>query len=212
MSRDYFNSGGGTAASAVSVAFGPIGAIDVFAAIAAIAAIAAKVKIPLVLLGLSLSAATAAAAQAEQLQSRTQNGFTATAAIVGDSDWASKWSKPGQIVPDFDLVQQINIDRSATLLIFFSNPSRDKANIRVSCEMEIRDIENEVVGRLDPRLCLADSPSAEEADVYLFPDMELTTDHATATGPLELNISVTDEVRNERITLKLDVEVDKTRK
>ncbi len=172
------------------------------------AAVVASAKMSLILLGLLLPIA----GHAEQMQSRTQKGFTATAAIVGDTDWASKWSKPDQIIPDFTLVEQINVDRNATLLIFFSNPSRDEANIRVSCDMEIRDIENEVVGRLDPRLCLAESPSSEQADVYLFPDMELTTEHATATGPLGLTISVTDEVRNERITLQLDVEVDKIRK
>lgn len=149
---------------------------------------------------------------AEQIQTRTQNGFTATAALVGDEDWISKWSKPNQMVPEFTLVEQINSERTATLLIFFSNPSREKENIRVSCDMEIRDIKNEVVGRLDPRLCLAESPSSEEADVYLFPDMELTTAHATATGPLNLIINVTDEVRNERVTLQLDVEVDKQRR
>jgi len=152
---------------------------------------------------------TSGLAQAEQIQTRTQNGFTATAALVGDADWISMWSKPNQIVPEFTPVKLIHSERSATLLIFFSNPSRKEANIRVSCDMEIRDVKNEVVARLDPRLCLAESPSDEKADVYLFPDMELTTAHATESGPLDLIINVTDEVRNERITLQLGVEVDK---
>ena len=42
--------------------------------------------------------------------------------------------------------------------------------------------------------------------------MELTTQHATASGPLELIINVTDEVRDVTVTLELDVEVDKSRR
>ena len=159
---------------------------------------------------LSLSPLNPDPAEAGQIQAGTQNGFTAAAALVGDEDWADKWSTPNRIVPDFNLVDQINAEQNATLLIFFSNPSREQENIRVSCEMEIRDIRKQVVARLDPRLCLAESPSNEDADVYLFPDMELTTEHATASGPLELIINVTDEVRDVSITLELDVEVDKS--
>ena len=161
---------------------------------------------------LSLSSLHLNPAQAGQIQTGTQSGFTAAAALVGDENWASKWSIPNRIVPDFGLVDQITTERNATLLIFFSNPSREQENIRVTCEMEIRDIRNQVVARLDPRLCLAESPSNEDADVYLFPEMELTTQHATASGPLELIINVTDEVRDVTITLELDVEVDKSRR
>jgi len=162
-------------------------------------------KLFLILLGLLVSGL----AHAGQIQTRTQNGFTATAALVGGTDWTSKWSNPDQMVPDFDLVEQINAERNATLLIFFSNPSRNQENIRVSCEMEIRDVRNQIVAQLDPRICLAESASNEEADVYLFPDMELTTAHATASGPLVLTINVTDQVSKQNIKLQLDIEVDK---
>ncbi|MEP1207624.1 MAG: hypothetical protein ABJM29_03745 [Rhizobiaceae bacterium] len=162
-------------------------------------------KLFLILLGLMVSGL----AHAGQIQTRSANGFTATAALIGDSDWAAKWSNLDQMVPDFDLIEQINEEQNATLLIFFSNPSRDQENIRVSCKMEIRDVRKQIVARLDPRICLAESASSEAADVYLFPDMELTTAHATASGPLALTISVTDEISNKSIELQLDIEVDK---
>lgn len=152
---------------------------------------------------------TASNAQAEKLQSRTQNGFTATAALVNDPDWANKWSAAPPAVPGFVLARRVAAEEPATLLIFFSNPSRQQENIQVSCDMEIRDSRRQVVGRLDPSFCLAVAPSSEEADVFLFPEMELTEDHGTTSGKLTLKIGVTDEVRKERIELLLEIDVDK---
>jgi hypothetical protein len=151
-------------------------------------------------------------AHAEKLQSRTQNGFTATAALVNDPDWASKWSAAPPVVPNFVLAQRIAREEPATLLIFFSNPSREQDNIQVSCDLEIRDSRRQIVARLDPSFCLAVAPSSEEADVYLFPEMELTEDHGSASGPLILTIGVTDEVSKQRIDLQLEIEVEKGRR
>ena len=148
-------------------------------------------------------------ALAAKLQSRTQNGFTATAALVNDPDWESKWSAVPPVVPNFVLARRITADEPATLLIFFSNPSRDQENIQVTCDMEIRDSKREIVARIDRSVCLAYLPSGEEADVFLFPEMELTEDHGSASGPLLMSIGVTDEVRNERIDLELEIEVEK---
>ena len=161
---------------------------------------------------MTLLIAASTNAYSEQIQSRTQNGFTATAALVNDPDWARQWSDQDRIVPQFKLAERIDRDQSATLLIFFSNPSRDQANIWVTCDMEIRDSRNEVVGRLNPEICVTKSPSVAVSDVYLFPDMELTTAHATRPGPMVLKIGVTDEVSKQRIELKLDIEVDKKRR
>ena len=154
-------------------------------------------------------AISASSALAAKLQSRTQNGFTATAALVNDPDWESKWSAAPPVVPNFVLARRITADEPATLLIFFSNPSRDKENIQVTCDMEIRDSRRQVVARIDPSVCLAYLPSSEEADVFLFPEMELTDDHGSASGKLLMSIGVTDEVRNERIDLELEIDVEK---
>ena len=67
----------------------------------------------------------------------------------------------------------------------------------------------QIVARIDRSVCLAYLPSGEEADVFLFPEMELTEDHGSASGPLLMTIGVTDEVRNERIDLELEIEVEK---
>ena len=147
-----------------------------------------------------------------KIQSKTQNGFTATAALVNDPDWASRWSADAGVVPEFNLAEIINAENTATLLIFFSDPSREEPNIAVSCEMEIRDSRREVVARIDPTVCLTVSSSSEEADVYLFPEMELTDAHGTRSGPLKLAIAVTDEVRKERIELNLQIDVEKKRR
>ncbi|MEP0941158.1 MAG: hypothetical protein ABJH63_17955 [Rhizobiaceae bacterium] len=156
-----------------------------------------------------IAAMLATTAHAEKLQSRTQNEFTATAALVNDPDWASKWSAAPPVVPNFVLARSVTRDEPATLLIFFSNPSRQQDNIQVTCEMEIRDSRRQVVARIDPTICLAYVPSSEEAEVFLFPEMELTEDHGSASGPLTLTIGVTDEVRQERIDLQLEIEVEK---
>lgn len=156
-----------------------------------------------------VGALCASTAWAAKLQSRTQNGFTATAALVNDPDWASKWSAAPPVVPNFVLARRITAEEPATLLIFFSNPSRDQENIQVTCDMEIRDSKRQIVARIDPSVCLAYLPSSEEADVFLFPEMELTEDHGSASGKLLMSIGVTDEVRKERIELELEIDVEK---
>ena len=160
-----------------------------------------------------LSAAiSTSAVYAEKLQSRAQNSFTATAVLVNDPEGESKWSAPPPVVPNFILARRVAKDEPATLLVFFSNSSREQENIQVSCDMEIRDSRRQVVARLDPSFCLAVAPSSKEADVYLFPEMKLTEDHGTASGPLTLTIGVTDEVCQERIDLVLDIEVEEGRR
>lgn len=161
----------------------------------------------LILLGLTATNE----AFAEQLQSQTLQGFSASAALVNDPQWEEKWSASEPVVPHFDLAQSVTRDQPATLLIFFSNPDIKEQAIFVSCDLEIRDARRVLVGRLVPEICFTKNATEESADVYLFPSMELTAAHATASGPMTVSIGITDENRNQRISLTLDILVDKSR-
>jgi hypothetical protein len=149
-------------------------------------------------------------AMAEQIQSQILQGFTASAALVNDPQWEEKWSQSEPVVPQFDLAQAVRHEQPATLLIFFSNPQIKDESIWVSCDLEIRDARNALVGKLIPEICFTRTPAEGPADVYLFPSMELTAAHTTISGLMTVTVGITDENRGQRIELMLDILVDKS--
>ena len=155
--------------------------------------------------------ATLAMAQSEArvetrpVLSKTTKGFTASAALVNDPDWAQKWANSYSTTPAFIPAKELTPDQPATLLIYFSDPLEKNGEINVSCDVEIRDAGRNVVGRLTPEHCVTRMSAAEAGDVFLFPVMELTHLHVTTPGLLTLEIGITDENREHRIPLSLTI-------
>lgn len=148
-------------------------------------------------------------AHAEQFQSQTRQGFVASAALTDDPQWPEKLAQSGKSTPPFDLAERITEDQPATLLIYFSNPMVRDGIVDVSCTMEMRDARRQVVGRLKPKTCFTRTKAGEPEDVYMFPTMELTAAHVTVSGPLAIEIGITDENRGQELQLSLTIPVDK---
>lgn len=144
---------------------------------------------------------------AQQYQSQERQGFLVTAALTNDPQWSQKMTQAS--VAQFDLASKITQEQPATMLIYFSNPLVRDGKISVTCTMEMRDSRRKVVGRLRPRNCFNDGPAGRAEDIYLFPVMELTSAHGTTSGPVSIEIGVTDEFRQQTVELSLTISVEK---
>jgi hypothetical protein len=69
---------------------------------------------------------------------KSVNGFGAWVLVTADSDWATKWNTPSDVVPHFTDVKSLARGQHAFVLIFFANPSVSRSGeADITCDIDV---------------------------------------------------------------------------
>ncbi len=140
---------------------------------------------------------------------QTTDGFSASLVITADPDWQKKWETPPDVVPHFELANEVVPGGSLYILSFVSNPLLDQAgSTQVRCDLRIRRPDGSLSGDEHDLPCFVTPLESDPKLVYLSSvGVKFTAEAGDPKGAWTVEITVRDTLRNVSIPLTSSFEI-----
>jgi hypothetical protein len=135
---------------------------------------------------------------------KSADGFGGWIIVTSDADWRQKWDTPANVTPRFNTAKSVTVGGKLTVLIFFSNPKLDSANVAdVTCDLKVVRPDGTVSTDVHNMECYKGPIRGNPANVYLSKAaVQFVAESTDVPGVWSVRVNLKDNLR--RVSLPLE--------